>query len=107
MRCRPGDLAVIIRSKVPENIGKFVTVIELAPKAEFFLDGVGYDMRAMSEPCWVVKPMNGQPLTVGYSWKCLFQVHGRTVGRDSGLWPIRPASKKKATTKKQKVKEFV
>ena len=34
MRCRPGDLAVFVRSVNPENIGRIVTVVRLANGAE-------------------------------------------------------------------------
>ncbi len=30
MNCRPGDLAIMVRSDFPENLGKFVEVIELS-----------------------------------------------------------------------------
>jgi hypothetical protein len=55
--CRPGDLAVVVRSKFAENVGRFVRVIEragaewewrveaLQPIAVLSWDGVKFDAK--------------------------------------------------------------
>jgi hypothetical protein len=42
MKCRPNDIAIILESDFPENVGQFVTVIRLSPD----------DPKA-----WICKPM--------------------------------------------------
>jgi hypothetical protein len=42
MKCKPNDIAVILESEFPENVGQFVTVIKLSP------DEAG---------AWLCKPM--------------------------------------------------
>lgn len=44
MRCKVGDLAVIVRASYPENVGLFVAVVEPVPDwtpAGWFVDGGG------------------------------------------------------------------
>lgn len=70
MNCKPGDLAVIVRGEIPENIGAFVDVIGRWPD----VDG---------RPCWMVRAAR----------KCLTNGGVRTrqgVCFDDCLQPIRP-----------------
>lgn len=41
MRCKPGDLAVIIRAKHPENVGRLVTVVRLNDDGLWLVEGKG------------------------------------------------------------------
>jgi hypothetical protein len=49
MNCKPGDLAIIVRAILPENIGRIVEIVRLIGEA---LDGLG--------PIWLVR--GSQPL---------------------------------------------
>jgi hypothetical protein len=68
-RCRPGDLAVIIASEMPENLGRFVDVLhESAPHK--------------GDPAWWVRMRNGPGMRAdGPAYE------GRI--RDKRLQPIR------------------
>lgn len=72
MRCRPGDLAVIVRSDIDGNLGRLVEVIGPVP-----IDVPG-------EPAWVVRS-HGAPLFTACN-------DSRMVAwaRDSWLRPLRP-----------------
>ena len=73
MRCKPGDLAVIVRPRHQENLGALIEVLHI----EGDHDG---------EPLWWVRSLGG-PLVRGVRTRSL-AYEGRI--RDSALRPIRP-----------------
>jgi len=93
-RCKPGDLAIVVRSIIPSNLGRIVRVIALH-------NGEGDLIYPSSEgTIWLVE--SAQPLT--WRWK------GRRFRRKSGpapdyqLQPIRGEGiAKTSTTKRSKV----
>jgi hypothetical protein len=73
-RCRPGDLALVLRGLFAESV---VTVIELAD--EELLDAVG--VADISRPCWVTdKALDWGPQDE-YRW---------TLAPETSLMSIRP-----------------
>ena len=77
--CRPGDLAVIIRTAgyewEKENLGRIVEVLEL------------YETLESGEPLWIIATPSG-PLFIKDK-----EVSHNIAARDSCLQPIRPPSK--------------
>lgn len=65
MNCKPGDLAVVIRSKCSDHIGMLVTVVGPALIPELGM--------------WTIEPVKPIPCPSPFGWKC----------RDSSLRPIR------------------
>ena len=65
MNCKPGDLAICVRSQVPERLGIIVEVV--GPAAD---GAIGW---------WTVR-VDGKPCPSPMGWKA----------RDSSLRPIRP-----------------
>lgn len=77
-RCRPGDLAVVVRSNIPANIGRFVRVIRPFR--------VPPDAPVRSAGCfWVIEAAH--PLT----WSANGRLHQQKQGPapDEALQPIR------------------
>ena len=87
MRCKPGDLAVIVKSVYPQWLGKLVHVRFRAP-----LDGKKFDLpNGVSSTCavgvfWVTESAGGKfgpPLLGDQMW---------LTCNDACLRPIRPES---------------
>ena len=78
MRCRPGDMAVVLDAVHKSNIGKIVTVIELH-------DGLGDVVLKLEEPVWLVRCC--VPLTWTNGKKRWRRMSGPAP--DSALQPIR------------------
>lgn len=73
MRCQVGDLAILVRSKVPENVGKICTVIGKS-------DGLHAEMFGSDWEIQFPRPVrlnNGEVSLTGFC-------------ADSSLRPIRP-----------------
>jgi hypothetical protein len=93
MNCKPGDMAVIVRSQYfPQEVGLLVEVVEFKLRGSRFVDpdGVGYKA---SEDAWLIKYMgtpqkaqNGQGIARFAMWL------------DSCLRPIRPGELEDETT---------
>ena len=82
-RCKPGDLAVIIRADIPEWIGVLVTVIERDEKW------------SAAQRCvvWAVRPHCSVGKRVVSGCRTLSLWRGETpfvAARDNDLRPIRP-----------------
>lgn len=80
LRCKVGDLCVIVSDDFQENIGKFVTVVERANPADFF----DYDGEE-----WICKPVS--PIRAwadGEMPKTNFSIEDAAM-KDSDLRPIR------------------
>lgn len=61
----PGDLAVIIKSRFPENVGRIVLVDRLMKSPEtIYVDGMSLKHAAWAKPHFLVWS-KGAPLTVG------------------------------------------
>ena len=90
MRCRPGDMAVIVDAFNKCNIGKIVTVIELH-------DGSGELALKLKEPVWLIR------CSVPIIWSTDTKRWRRKSGPagDSALQPIRglPVDDAESTSK--------
>lgn len=73
LRCQIGDLAWIIRSDLPENIGRVVRVV-----------GVGDDAGE-----WCVEPASGRRIK-GFNVFGIVREGGQVFVWDEALCPIRP-----------------
>lgn len=82
MNCKPGDLAIVVRSVAPENIGRIVTVIRLVVPGEQFAEG-----RRLVEVGngWLVQC--DRPLVTTFEGKQVGS-HCTRVYRDDCLRPI-------------------
>jgi hypothetical protein len=54
MNCKPGDLAVVVRSKAPWLLGRVVTCVRLHDSQTHDLDGV--PVGGATGPRWVIDP---------------------------------------------------
>jgi hypothetical protein len=86
MNCKPGDLAVIVRSVNKENIGLFVEVIE--PCGNAF---GGVRLTREPGPVWRCKS-KGLMTYMGINGSVLQANEGPVP--DAVLWPIRPGQTK-------------
>lgn len=84
MRCRPGDIAIIVSAIHKENIGKIVEVICMGFAGEW-VDGVEFQPKCEG-PFWRIRCSSGLNFTSGLGepyklneWFC----------RDSKLRPLR------------------
>jgi hypothetical protein len=89
MRCRAGDLAVVIRAHDERNLGKLVRVVEQCqahPRPGgnpiFMVDGLSYDSEGYTGVVWLVEVL-GAPL-----YSC-GQLRRRAPAKDTSLHPIR------------------
>lgn len=86
MRCKAGDLAVIVRSGSSgstRNLGRLVRVVERAPSGLWFDPFLGKMMRCSGGSRWIVESLSGVLECRGH--KSMFgTVH------DERLRPIRP-----------------
>ena len=83
LRCKPGDLAVLIKSAMPENIGALVTCVEFMGTIE------GRDPWGRTgtvHNAWRVEPAGKVKVKVGPGHVAT----GLWAARDSDLRPIRP-----------------
>lgn len=48
MNCKPGDLAIMVRSGIRENIGKIFEVLEPAPRESAIFGSFSWKVRASS-----------------------------------------------------------
>jgi len=53
MNCKPGDLAIIIASKVPANIGRIVEIVCMRPAGRF--DHKEYGPAIADESMWEIR----------------------------------------------------
>lgn len=88
MRCRPGDLAVVVRALTPGMLHRFVIVERLMVQGEELEDGtpVIWD----GNPTWIIRSaVNGQKLP---SLKLTGELNflSRRAFDDACLRPIRP-----------------
>lgn len=84
MNCKPGDLAVIVRSFDPNAVGQLVTVLERAPEHDFWLPS---GMLTGSGPdAWVVSFAAAFRTSSKFGGRLLV-THGAC--RDAHLRPIR------------------
>lgn len=76
MNCKPGDMAVVLQAKLPQNIGLIVEVLERG-----FMDNEdGWTWRVKAAwPCTAVNTLSGLRRTVT-----------EASVRDAWLKPIRP-----------------
>ena len=81
MNCKPGDLAFIIRSDFPENIGRIVRVVKYAGVATFRRAGTLY--------LWVVEAQ-GSPLRGKWLNSGVISSEFTSLAPDADLRPIRP-----------------
>jgi|TARA_B110000444_G_C18750075_1_gene552328 hypothetical protein len=99
MKCEQGDLAKVVHSVRPENIGKIVLVKEYIGK---YKQNDTFDFRGVSCMC---------PVTDHYWWieatglKNQFGDSPKAYIADSWLEPIRPETGKKSATHVVKDKE--
>ena len=89
MNCKEGDLAVIVFSIRPENVGRYVNVAEYIGK---FGEGEQFDFRGM--PCQAAVPdhywwIEADDLAIGLG------PSPRAYIADSWLRPIKPPKEKK------------
>lgn len=89
MRCRVGDLAVVIRAYDARNLGKLVRVVEQCHSRPwpggnpiFMVDGLPYDSEGYTGVVWLVEVL-GAPL-----YSC-GQLQRRAPAKDTSLRPIR------------------
>lgn len=87
MNCKPGDLAVYVRSGAM-NLGRIVEVIRFAGEHPIF---EGRRWCRGSGPCWVVRS-SGSPLSTSGGDE--FMV---VIAPDAFLRPIRPPSQEDET----------
>ena len=86
MRCKPGDLAMIVRGNHAENIGVIVEVVRLAEIGLHTLPENGNTYAEGSAPRWVIKS-HGRLLKHSVGWPdSLWH-----IARDCTLRPIRPS----------------
>lgn len=78
MRCKPGDMAVIVNDDFPENIGVFVEVLRRSDHAAYY-PGQGHD--------WEVYPSTA---VRGRCGERILLAQAECSARDADLWPIRP-----------------
>lgn len=62
---RPGDRAIVVKARRPENLGIIVEVIESAPVGDHHLAPGDAPWRVLPEdgPCWVVECL-GRPVAI-------------------------------------------
>lgn len=80
MNCKPGDMAVIVKSDA--NVGRLVEVVEFVGVDPVFGGRVWYS----DGPCWLVRSI-GTPLQAANFWPALVMV---APIEDSRLRPFRP-----------------
>lgn len=80
MRCRPGDLAVVVSAVNKQNVGKIVRVLRA-------YDGTGDILLVGTGPQWLVQCS----VPIVWGWPGKKPTHRRKVGPalDSQLQPIR------------------
>ena len=94
MRCKPGDMAVVLDAFHKCNIGKIVTVIELH-------DGLGDVVLKLEEPVWLVRCC--VPLTWNKGQKRWRRKSGPAP--DSTLQPIRGLPVDESTSKNRELSD--
>jgi hypothetical protein len=98
MKCRPDDLALILRSgNLHENVGRFVIVERRAVEGEV-LAFIGRK-RVVASPGadWVVRPVHGTLTGRGRTSGKLYQLPLGSY-KDKDLLPIRPEDPDQADT---------
>jgi hypothetical protein len=90
LRCKPGDLAVVVGPGVqtPGLLNRFVIVEELAPDADFILDGLYYARDGVVS--WVVRAASSEGTLPVLSGPGEVTSRKRRPIADSILRPIRP-----------------
>ena len=95
MRCRAGDLAVILRSDAAENVGRFVTCVSLLPLTERqgiagFIDPEGrlYPALQFSGSVWLVETCGGDLTVIDLMTQRKYPTQAVIVA-DNDLRPIR------------------
>lgn len=82
MKCKPGDIAVVIGTSWPEAIGHFVDVVEMASLETMMFVG--------RNNIWLVRPKS--PMTASSPWGGRITVTSKdlVLAADEDLKPIRP-----------------
>ncbi len=90
MNCRPGDLAIVVRSsRAPVRLGTIVRVLRPALSGEAFVSTCGGIARFVDErPSWVVESARPQPWWTDLSGRT--RLFKQRVFWDANLRPIRP-----------------
>lgn len=103
LRCKPGDLAVIIGAKNPENNGVFVDVLAYAGDGPSVVhEGINIKVTG---PAWIVRAKHGQLMTRAEGTGRPMYFRSGPIA-DCCLQPIRPPAKDTTTTQtKEKVHE--
>lgn len=83
MNCKPGDLAFIVRSDFPENLGCIVRVLSAFGEFDNYTD------KNVSRFTWTVET-EGRPLRVMNVVSREIRFAGKCITPDSCLRPIRP-----------------
>ena len=100
MNCKEGDLAVIVFSLRPENVGRYVKVAEYIGKFE---EGEDFDFRGM---------VCRAPVHDHYWWveaddlSILFGPSPRAYIADSWLRPVKPPGEKRYTVAEEKLRRY-
>lgn len=81
MNCKPGDLAIVVRSKAPWLLGRVVTCVRLHDSQTHDLDGLPFGGDA--GPRWVIDPPLATHMTLTGKPLLLYTV------ADKALRPIR------------------
>lgn len=89
-RCKPGDLAIVVRTNTtPEMLGRVVIVDRADTGREGrFIGGLSWNAPEIRSDFWVVRPAAGRHLPVRSSGGRLFEVPERPYP-DFALRPIR------------------
>lgn len=102
---KAGDLALIINSGAPENIGKTVRLVEfIAPHGEpFTSEGIHFEPR--EEATWIVESLDGSKVLIGGYIGSLIKVRSGPC-REKWLMPLK-GDQSPAQTNTETPKEVV
>jgi hypothetical protein len=84
MNCKPGDMAIIIRSRSGINTGKVVTCLRIA-------DAVQNNLTPSAGPWWEIDR------TIQHRWSVSGRLQDRPFASDKNLMPINPLNDEQTT----------
>lgn len=84
-RCKPGDLAIVIKAMHQQNIGRVVKVVRYSQETPFDLPCGCHVPSFENSDDWVIRAENGPFFHSGCP-------HGYATILDEALMPIRPDS---------------
>lgn len=96
---RPGDKAIVIKSRLPENLGVIVEVIDYANPGYIFPDGKLL-LLDTSETCWIVESLGRKLKTT------IEDTQGRYISEDYYQMGVCPDKTLKKLPDSDDVKEF-